>query len=47
MPQFRERLESVTLEELADGRQPDTVPALLDEPEAWVVRDTGIHDVVG
>lgn len=44
---LREVLESVTLEELADGRLPDAVTSLLDEPEAWVVRDTGSHDVVG
>lgn len=44
---LREVLESVTLEELADGRLPETVTALLDEPEAWVARDTGSHDVVG
>jgi Rrf2 family protein len=40
-------LESVTLEDLAAKRLPDGVTSLLDEPEAWVVRDTGSHDVVG
>lgn len=40
-------LESVTLEELATKRLPDSVTSLLDEPEAWVVRETGSHDVVG
>jgi len=40
-------LESVTLEELAAKRLPDSVTSLLDEPEAWVVRETGSHDVVG
>jgi Rrf2 family protein len=40
-------LESVTLEELAARRLPESVTSLLDEPEAWVVRETGSHDVVG
>jgi len=44
---LREVLESVNLEELAAGRLPDAVTSLLDEPEAWLVRETGSHDVVG
>jgi Rrf2 family protein len=43
---LREVLESVTLEELAAKRLPAAVTSLLDEPEAWVVRETGTHDVV-
>jgi Rrf2 family protein len=43
---LREVLESVTLEELAAKRLPAAVTSLLDEPEAWVVRETGAHDVV-
>ena len=39
-------LENVTLEELAAGRLPAAVSSLIDEPEAWVVRETGSHDVV-
>ena len=44
---LREVLENVTLEELAAKRLPDSVVSLLDEPEAWMVRETGSHDVVG
>ena len=44
---LREVLENVTLEELAVGRLPEAITSLLDEPEAWVARDTGSHDVVG
>ncbi len=44
---LREVLENVTLEELAAKRLPDVVSSLLDEPEAWVARETGTHDVVG
>ncbi|GIK78818.1 MAG: Rrf2 family transcriptional regulator [Acidobacteria bacterium] len=40
-------LESVSLADLAAKRLPDAVTSLLDEPEAWVVRETGSHDVVG
>jgi Rrf2 family protein len=43
---LREVLESVTLEELAAKRLPAAVTSLLDEPEAWEVRETGTHDVV-
>ena len=43
---LRDVLEHVTLEELAAGQLPDAVTSLLDEPEAWVVRETGTHDVV-
>ena len=39
-------LENVTLEELASGKLPAAVSSLIDEPEAWVVRETGSHDVV-
>jgi len=44
---LREVLEHVTLAELAAGRLPPAVTALLEEPEAWVVRETGSHDAVG
>ncbi len=43
---LREVLEHVTLEELANGRLPPAVISLLEQPQAWVVRDTGTHDVV-
>ena len=39
-------LENVNLEELASGKLPAAVSSLIDEPEAWVVRETGSHDVV-
>jgi Rrf2 family protein len=44
---LREVLEHITLEELAAGRLPDSVTSLLDEPEAWVMRETGTHEIVG
>jgi Rrf2 family protein len=44
---LRAVLENVTLEELATKRLPEAVTSLLDEPEAWVVRETGAHDIVG
>ena len=44
---LREVLENVTLEELASGSCRPRSASLLDEPEAWVVRETGTHDVVG
>lgn len=43
---LREVLEHVTLEELAAGKLPDVVASLVDEPEAWVTRETGTHEVV-
>ena len=43
---LREVLEHVTLEELASGKLPEVVTSLVDEPEAWVTRETGTHDVV-
>lgn len=43
---LREVLEHVTLEELAAGRLPAAVSSLLDEPEAWVARDTGSHEAI-
>ncbi len=43
---LREVLENVTLEQLATKQLPDAVTSLLDEPEAWVARETGTHDVV-
>jgi Rrf2 family protein len=43
---LRQVLENVTLDELASKRLPSAVTSLLDEPEAWVVRETGTHDVV-
>lgn len=44
---LREVLEHINLEELAAGRLPPAVTSLLDEPEAWVARETGTHDIVG
>ena len=44
---LREVLEQVTLAEVAAGKLPTSVTSLLDEPEAWVVRDTGTHPAVG
>lgn len=43
---LREVLEHVTLEELATGKLPDAVTSLLDEPEAWIARETGTHEIV-
>lgn len=43
---LREVLEHVTLAELAAGELPEAVTSLLDDPQAWIVRDTGTHDVV-
>ena len=43
---LREVLEHVTLAEVAAGKLPSQVTSLLDEPEAWVVRDTGTHEAV-
>lgn len=44
---LRAVLEEVTLAELTAGTLPDSVSALLDRPEAWVVRDTGTHELPG
>ena len=44
---LREVLENVTLEELASGKLPPAISHLIDEPEAWVARETGTHDIVG
>ena len=43
---LREVLEHVNLAELAAGELPPAVTSLLNEPEDWVVRETGTHDVV-
>lgn len=43
---LREVLEHVTLEELATGKLPDAVTSLLNEPEAWIARETGTHEIV-
>ena len=43
---LRDVLEHVNLEELAAGKLPPAVTSLVDEPEAWIVRETGTHDVV-
>ncbi len=43
---LRDVLEHVTLEELATGKLPEVVTSLVDEPEAWVTRETGTHEVV-
>jgi hypothetical protein len=40
-------LENVNLEELASGKLPAAISHLIDEPEAWVARETGTHDIVG
>ena len=44
---LREVLEHVNLAELAEGRLPEAVTSLLDEPEAWIGRETGTHEIVG
>jgi Rrf2 family protein len=43
---LREVLENVNLEQLTSGKLPPAVTSLLDEPEAWVARETGTHDIV-
>ena len=43
---LRAVLEEVTLAELVRGELPGSVARLLDQPEAWIVRDTGTHDPV-
>lgn len=43
---LRAVLEEVTLAELVRGELPDSVARLIDQPEAWIVRDTGTHDAV-
>lgn len=43
---LREVLEHVSLADLAAGQLPPEVTSLLAEPEAWVARETGSHDVV-
>ena len=43
---LRAVLEEVTLAQLVDGQLPAAVAALIDQPEAWVVRDTGTHEIV-
>lgn len=43
---LRAVLEEVTLAELVRGELPDSVARLIDQPEAWIVRDTGTHDPV-
>jgi Rrf2 family protein len=43
---LRAVLEEVTLAELVRGDLPESVAALIDRPEAWIVRDTGTHGTV-
>ena len=43
---IRAVLEEVTLADLTAGRLPAKVAELIDAPEAWVVRDTGSHEIV-
>jgi Rrf2 family protein len=43
---LRAVLEEVTLAELVRGELPDSVARLIDQPEAWIVRDTGSHDAI-
>lgn len=43
---LRAVLEEVTLAELVRGELPEAVARLIDQPEAWIVRDTGTHDAV-
>lgn len=43
---LRAVLEAATLAELVRGELPDPIAELIDAPEAWVVRDTGSHEVV-
>lgn len=43
---LRAVLEEVTLAELVRGELPGSVARLIDQPEAWIVRDTGTHDAV-
>ena len=43
---LRAVLEEVTLAELVRGELPETVARLIDQPEAWIVRDTGAHDII-
>jgi Rrf2 family protein len=42
---LRAVLESVTLEDLTRGHLPEPVASLVEKPEAWVVRDTGTHEI--
>jgi len=43
---LRDVLENVTLEELSQGRLPAAIKDRIDQPEAWVARETGTHDIV-
>ena len=43
---LRAVLEEVTLAELVRGELPDPVARMIDEPDAWIVRDTGAHDII-
>jgi Rrf2 family protein len=43
---LRAVLEEVTLAQLVQGDLPESVAELIDRPEAWIVRETGTHDVV-
>ncbi len=42
---LRAVLEAVTLDDLTAGRLPEPVASLVETPEAWVVRDTGTHEI--
>ena len=43
---LRAVLEEVNLAQLTAGELPESVAALIDEPGAWIQRETGTHDVV-
>jgi len=43
---LRAVLEEVTLADVTSGRLPKSVADLTDDPNAWVVRETGVHDIV-
>ncbi len=43
---LRAVLEEVTLAHLVAGELPEAVAAMTDEPGAWIVRDTGTHDII-
>lgn len=43
---LRAVLEEVNLAQLTAGELPESVAALIDEPGAWIQRETGAHDIV-
>lgn len=42
---LRAVLEQVTLAEVVSGDLPESLRSLIDEPEAWTMRDTGSHEI--